>query len=220
MRTFFSVHFHYLSLERGLIPQPPCSMAPVLAGCRLSHISLILLISFDWLCLSESCQVKLYYDRRLVGGGFFFLVSPAQPFSVLSPTGLINIFYCLYFWDSYNLEGHVPVSISPENRVTQLYPGHWVYLINLHITAWYIYSLYIYIYNTCIRPLLGQAPYNRLKGLTQDIEQLLQLIAYTAQIAERCHAKLLCSFDPFYVLVKTPFWKCISVVVMQWSGKQ
>jgi hypothetical protein len=30
--------------------------------------------------------------------------SPAQPFSDLSPTGLMNIFYFLCFWDSPNLE--------------------------------------------------------------------------------------------------------------------
>jgi hypothetical protein len=41
--------------------------------------------------------------------------------SDLSPTGLMNIFYCLYFWDSANLEGQVPVFISPRNRVAQLY---------------------------------------------------------------------------------------------------
>jgi hypothetical protein len=34
----------------------------------------------------------------------------------------LSIFYCLYFWDSPNLEGQVPVFISPRNRVVQLYP--------------------------------------------------------------------------------------------------
>jgi hypothetical protein len=45
-----------------------------------------------------------------------------QPFSDLSPTRLMSIFYCFYFWDSPNLEGQVPVFISPRNRVAQLYP--------------------------------------------------------------------------------------------------
>jgi hypothetical protein len=36
-----------------------------------------------------------------------------------------TIFYCP-IWDSPNLEGQVPVFISPRNRVAQLYPGHWV----------------------------------------------------------------------------------------------
>jgi hypothetical protein len=47
---------------------------------------------------------------------------PAQPFSDLSPTGLMSMFYCLYFLDSPSLEGQVPVFTSPGNRVAQLYP--------------------------------------------------------------------------------------------------
>jgi hypothetical protein len=35
----------------------------------------------------------------------FCRASPAQPFSDLSPTGLMSIFYCLYFWDSPNQDG-------------------------------------------------------------------------------------------------------------------
>jgi hypothetical protein len=46
---------------------------------------------------------------------------PAQTFSDLSPTELTTIFYCL-IWDSPNLEGQVPVFISPGKRVAQLYP--------------------------------------------------------------------------------------------------
>jgi hypothetical protein len=40
---------------------------------------------------------------------------------VSSPVGLMTIFYCL-IRDSPNLEGQVPVFISPRNRVAQLYP--------------------------------------------------------------------------------------------------
>jgi hypothetical protein len=36
--------------------------------------------------------------------------------------GLMSIFYCLYFWDSPNLEGQVPVFISFRNSVAELYP--------------------------------------------------------------------------------------------------
>jgi hypothetical protein len=35
----------------------------------------------------------------------FCRASAAEPFSDLNPTGLMSIFYCLYFWDSPNLEG-------------------------------------------------------------------------------------------------------------------
>jgi hypothetical protein len=40
----------------------------------------------------------------------------------MSPAGLKIIFYCSNFLDSSNLEGQVPVFISPRNRVVQLYP--------------------------------------------------------------------------------------------------
>jgi hypothetical protein len=61
---------------------------------------------------------------------FFFLLeifscrwtSPAQSRSGLSPAGLKTIFYCLNSWDSPNLEGQVPVFISPRNKVAQIYP--------------------------------------------------------------------------------------------------
>jgi hypothetical protein len=54
------------------------------------------------------------------------LVSPVQSLSGLSPTRLKTIFYYPNFLDFPNLEGQVPVFISPRNRVAQLYPGHWV----------------------------------------------------------------------------------------------
>jgi hypothetical protein len=38
-----------------------------------------------------------------------------------SPAELTAIFYCL-IWDTTNLEGQVPVFISPRNKVAQLYP--------------------------------------------------------------------------------------------------
>jgi hypothetical protein len=41
-------------------------------------------------------------------------------FSGLSPTGHMSIIYCLYFGNSTNLEGQVPVFISPRNKVAPL----------------------------------------------------------------------------------------------------
>jgi hypothetical protein len=49
------------------------------------------------------------------------MVSPAQSRSGLSFAGLKTIFYCPNSWDSPNLEGQVPVFISPRNRMAQLY---------------------------------------------------------------------------------------------------
>jgi hypothetical protein len=46
---------------------------------------------------------------------------PEQSLLGRSPAELTTIFYCL-IWDSPNLDGQVPVFISPRNRVAQLYP--------------------------------------------------------------------------------------------------
>jgi hypothetical protein len=57
-----------------------------------------------------------------------FWALPEQSLLGRSPAELTAIFYCL-IWDFPNLEGQVPVFISPppRNKVAQLYPpGHWV----------------------------------------------------------------------------------------------
>jgi hypothetical protein len=51
----------------------------------------------------------------------YFWALPEQSLLGRSPAELTAIFYCL-IWDSPNLEGQVPVFISPRNRVAQLYP--------------------------------------------------------------------------------------------------
>jgi hypothetical protein len=50
-----------------------------------------------------------------------FWASPENSLLGRSPAEFTTIFYCL-IWDSPNLEGQVPVFISPRNRVAQLYP--------------------------------------------------------------------------------------------------
>jgi hypothetical protein len=50
-----------------------------------------------------------------------FWALPEQSFSGRSPAELTTIFY-RHIQDSLNLEGQVPVFISPRNRVAQLYP--------------------------------------------------------------------------------------------------
>jgi hypothetical protein len=50
-----------------------------------------------------------------------FWALPGQSVLGQSPSELTTIFHCL-IWDSPNLEGQVPVFISPRNRVAQLYP--------------------------------------------------------------------------------------------------
>jgi hypothetical protein len=51
----------------------------------------------------------------------YFWALQEQSLLSRSPSELKAIFYCL-IWDSPNLEGQVPVFISPRNRVAQLYP--------------------------------------------------------------------------------------------------
>jgi hypothetical protein len=62
--------------------------------------------------------------------------SPVQPFSGLSPTGLMSIFYCLYFLDFPNLEGRVSVFISPRNIDCRL--GYRLKLIVVNIVTWHL----------------------------------------------------------------------------------
>jgi hypothetical protein len=50
-----------------------------------------------------------------------FWALPEQSLLGQSPAELTAIFYCL-IWHSPNLEGQVPVFISPRNRAAQLYP--------------------------------------------------------------------------------------------------
>jgi hypothetical protein len=50
---------------------------------------------------------------------------PEQSLSGPSPAELRAIFYCL-IWDSPNLEGQVPVFISPGTGWPSYTPGHWV----------------------------------------------------------------------------------------------
>jgi hypothetical protein len=51
-----------------------------------------------------------------------FYAFPEQSLLRRCLAGLKTIFYCPNSWDFPNLEGQVPVFISPRNRVTQLYP--------------------------------------------------------------------------------------------------
>jgi hypothetical protein len=76
--------------------------------------------------------------------------SPAQSFSGLSPTGLTGTFHCLHFWDSPNLEGQVPVFISPKNKGAQLYPSgtghqHWSRRRNYFTTNGQSVSQYVLV---------------------------------------------------------------------------
>jgi hypothetical protein len=62
--------------------------------------------------LTRGCVCNLLYNC--------FCALPKQSLLGRSPAELTAMFYCL-IWDSPNLEGQVPVFISPRNRVAQLY---------------------------------------------------------------------------------------------------
>jgi hypothetical protein len=72
-------------------------------------------------------RVCYFVAPSLTRGGFcnllynYFWTLPEQSLLGRSPVKLTAIFYC-FIWDSPNLEGQVPVFISPRNRVAQLYP--------------------------------------------------------------------------------------------------
>jgi hypothetical protein len=102
--------------------------------------------------LLPKLELKLIYDQQSVGQSvlvsgahlgpstnfFFSLKFPGRVCNLLynwfwalqersllgrSPTELTAIFYCL-IWDSPNLEGQVPVSVSPRTGCPSYTPGH------------------------------------------------------------------------------------------------
>jgi hypothetical protein len=83
---------------------------------NFSHLSLIIFrqLRICW------CGPLLWRETWSVVFSFCW-ASPAQPFTGLSPTGLMSIFHYLYFWTSLSLENQVPVFISFRNRIVQLY---------------------------------------------------------------------------------------------------
>jgi hypothetical protein len=80
----------------------------------------LLKISFRqlWVCYFVAPSLMRGQVCNLLYNCFWAL--PEQSLLGQSPTELMAIFYCL-IWDSLNLEGQVPVFISPRNRVAQLY---------------------------------------------------------------------------------------------------
>jgi hypothetical protein len=81
----------------------------------------------DFCFLSDSCgfldagHPLSREDGSVIYSYNCFWSLPEQSLSCPSPAELVALFYCL-IWDSPNLEGQVPVFISPRNKVAQLYP--------------------------------------------------------------------------------------------------
>jgi hypothetical protein len=72
---------------------------PRICWCRAPYVTR------GWVCSFKCCWA-----------------SSAQSFSGLSPTGIMTMFLLSQIWDSPNLEGQVPIFISPRNKGAQLYP--------------------------------------------------------------------------------------------------
>jgi hypothetical protein len=80
--------------------------------------------------------------------------SPEQSFSGPSPERLMTTFCCLRF-ETHNLEGQVPLFISPRNRVTRLYPQT---LGSLFVSSYDSQG-----YGWGIRPHLYTKPYRKTR---------------------------------------------------------
>jgi hypothetical protein len=87
-----------------------------------SHLGPVTNFSFSLKFLIYSCGfVILWEDRSVIYLYNCFWALSEQSLLGRSPAELTAIFYCL-IWDSTNLEGQVPIFLSPRYRVAQLYP--------------------------------------------------------------------------------------------------
>jgi hypothetical protein len=116
----------------------PTVSRPVCLGVRRpsgahDQFFFLLEISFRQLrvCYFEAPSLTRGLICNLLYNCFWAL--PEQSLLGRSPSELTIIFYCL-IWDPPNLEGQVPVFISPRNRVAQLYPRA---LGSLYVASYY-----------------------------------------------------------------------------------
>jgi hypothetical protein len=94
---------------RQTVSRPVCLDVRHPSGTHGQFFSFFLYIFFDSYRFLDVGR-PLWREVRSVAFSFCW-VSPAEPFSELSPMGLMSILYCLYFWDSLNLKGQVPVHL-------------------------------------------------------------------------------------------------------------
>jgi hypothetical protein len=110
---------------RPTVSRPVCLVVRRPSGTR-DHFFFLLDISFRQLRVHYFVAPSLTRGRICNLLYNCFCTLPEQSLLGLSPAELIAIFYCL-IWDSPNLEGQVPVFISPGTGWPPNYtPGHWV----------------------------------------------------------------------------------------------
>jgi hypothetical protein len=121
--------------------RPTVSRSVRLGVRRLSgtcdQLFFLLEISFRQLRLYYAVAPSLTTERVCNLPYNCFWALPEQSHLGRSPAELTAIFYCL-IWDSPNMEGQVPVFISPKNRVAQLYPRALGYSTQIHFQIIYI----------------------------------------------------------------------------------
>jgi hypothetical protein len=112
-------HFVEVQVEVNL---RPVGQSVLVSG---AHLGPVTNFSFSLKFPLDSCCFIILYPLWREDGSVIYLYNcfwalPEQSLLGWSPTELTAVFYCL-IWDSHNLEGQVPVFISPRNRVAQLY---------------------------------------------------------------------------------------------------
>jgi hypothetical protein len=93
--------------------RPPFGTLDQILSCSSSFVGQLRCSAINASSLTRGRVCNLLYNC--------FWALPEQSHLSRGPTELTAISYCL-IWDSPNLEGPVPVFISPRNRVAQLYP--------------------------------------------------------------------------------------------------
>jgi hypothetical protein len=98
--------------------RPMVSRLVLVSGPHLGPKTILLL-------LSDRCVLMwVAHCHEMAGLSFGIAAGPRQRSHSQArvPRGLITICYCLRLENPVKLEGHIPVFISPRNRVVQLYP--------------------------------------------------------------------------------------------------
>jgi hypothetical protein len=151
--------------------------------------------------LSESCCLKFadLFLRDALSDERTSLQFAVSSFNGASRAEPVTILYCL-IWDSRNLEGQVPVFISPRNKVTQLYP-HYQHSVKGALHSHDLMYTSFILHVPCVRcqhTLTNNFSYN-ISGLQCHIRQWHAVYGWGAMLQGRRFESrgnnLICSID-------------------------